>query len=190
MKKHLLTLVAIFGLGTASFAQMGPVSLGVELALPLGDFAEVNPLGYGLSVGYEHPVGEKLGITAQLGYIMLAVDDEFSDFVDRSSMLPIQAGVKYYFTERGNGPYAHGQIGVHSLSITTKDIDLGPLGTIEGETESESYLSFAIGAGYELNNKLDIGLRFNVITPDSDIEDAEASNYIGLRVAYNLFGGE
>jgi hypothetical protein len=190
MKKHLLTLVAIFGLGTASFAQMGPVSLGVELALPLGDFGDAYSLGYGLSAGYEHPVGDKLGITAQLGYIMLAVDDELSDFIERAAMLPVQAGVKYYFTERGNGPYAHGQIGIHSLSVTTKDIDLGPFGTIEGESDSESYLSFAVGAGYELNNKLDIGLRFNIITPDSDIEGAEASNYIGVRVAYNLFGGE
>jgi hypothetical protein len=190
MKKLLLILVAVFGLGTASFAQMGPVSLGLELALPLGDFGDAYSIGYGLSAGYEHPVGDKLGITAQVGYVMLAVDDELSDFIDRAAMLPVQAGLKYYLTERGNGPYVHGQLGIHSLSVTTNDIDLGILGTIEGESASESYFSFAVGAGYELNNKLDIGLRFNSISPDSDLEGAKASNYIGVRVAYNLFGGE
>jgi hypothetical protein len=34
--------------------------------------------------------------------------------------------------------------------------------------------------------KLDIGLRYNSISPDSDVDGAKALSYIGLRVAYLL----
>jgi hypothetical protein len=34
--------------------------------------------------------------------------------------------------------------------------------------------------------KVDIGVRYNSISPDSDVEGAESSNYIGLRLAYLL----
>jgi hypothetical protein len=67
-------------------------------------------------------------------------------------------------------------------------LDLGFFGTIPGTSSSESYLSGAIGLGYVLNNKIDVGLRYNIISPDSDVDGASASNYLGVRVAYTLFG--
>ncbi|HRH38817.1 MAG TPA: hypothetical protein PK760_10755, partial [Flavobacteriales bacterium] len=94
-----------------------------------------------------------------------------------------QAGLKYYFQDQQEGVYGHAQIGVHMGSVTTADIDLGPLGTIEGEKTSNTNMSWAIGAGYQME-KLDIGLRYNSISPDSDVEGAKAATYIGLRVAY------
>jgi hypothetical protein len=190
MKRKLITMLAAFGMSVAGTAQLGPVSLGAELALPTGDFGEVYPMGYGASVGYEHPVGEKLGVTLQAGYIMLGIDEAASSLIDKSSMMPIQVGAKYYLSERGSGLYAHVQGGVHSLSVTTKDLDLGFLGTFPGTTSSESYMSGAIGLGYVLNKKIDVGVRYNIIAPDSDVEGATASNYLGVRIAYTLFGGE
>ncbi len=189
MKRKLITMFAAFGMSVAGLAQLGPVSLGAELALPTGDFGESYPLGYGVSVGYEQPIGEKLGITLQAGYIMLGVDDAAAAIIDKSSMMPIQAGAKYYLAERGSGLYAHVQGGVHNLSVTTKDIDLGLFGTFPGTTTSDSYLSGALGVGYVLNNKIDVGIRYNIIAPDSDVEGASASNYIGVRLAYKLIGG-
>ena len=99
------------------------------------------------------------------------------------SMIPAQAGIKYYFDEVGSGVYAHGQIGIHSMSIKTEDFDFGGI-TIEGETESDSNMSFAIGGGVILNENIDLGLRFNVITSGED--DVDASNYIGVRAGYNF----
>jgi len=189
MKRKLFSLFAALGMSVAGLAQLGPVSLGAELALPTGDFGESYPLGYGVSVGYEQPIGEKLGITLQAGYIMLGVDEAAATIIDKSSMMPIQAGAKYYLAERGSGLYAHVQGGVHNLSVTTKDIDLGLFGTFPGTTTSDSYLSGAFGVGYVLNNKIDVGIRYNIIAPDSDIEGASASNYIGVRLAYKLIGG-
>lgn len=189
MKRKLITMLAAFGMSVAAVAQIGPVSLGAEIAIPTGDFGDSYPLGYGASLGYEQPIGEKLGLTLQAGYIMLGIDDAAATIIEKSSMMPIQVGAKYYLSERGSGIYAHVQGGVHNLSVTTKDIDLGLFGTFPGTTSSESYLSGALGVGYELNNKIDVGLRYNIIAPDSDVEGASASNYLGLRVAYNLFGG-
>ena len=167
-------------------AQSPQVSLGVDLALPLGDFGEAYSLGVGPAAGFEFPVGDNIGLTAQLSYQFLTVDSELKDLVKSSSMLPAQVGVKYYFMDQQEGFYGHAQLGIHSNSVTTEDQEftfLGQTTTIEGETTSSTNFSWAIGAGYQLE-KLDIGLRYNSISPDSDIEGAEASSYIGLRVAY------
>ncbi len=189
MKKRILLFVASVGMFITASSQMGPVSLGLELGKPVGDFGDAYPLAFGLSAGYEHHVGDNIGITAQVGWMLLTVDDELSDFIDKASMMPIQLGLKYYFSEVGSGAYAHVQLGVHSLTATSKEFEF--LGvTVESETESSSNFSFAIGGGFMATEKLDIGIRFNIITPDSDIEGAEASNYIGLRLAYSLFGGD
>ena len=63
------------------------------------------------------------------------------------------------------------------------------MSTAGGETTTSTNFSWAIGAGYQLE-KLDIGLRYNSISPDSDIEGAKANSYIGLRIGYliNLGG--
>jgi hypothetical protein len=189
MKRKLITMLAAFGMSVAGLAQLGPVSLGAEVALPTGDFGESYPLGYGVSLGYEHPLGEKLGVTLQAGYIMLGIDDEVATFIEKSSMMPIQVGAKYYLSERGAGLYAHLQGGVHNLSVTTKDLDLGIFGTIPGTSSSDSYLSGALGVGYLINNKIDVGLRYNIIAPDTDVEGSESSSYLGIRLAYTLLGG-
>lgn len=165
-------------------AQSNQISLGLDLALPLGDFGDAYSLGIGPAVGFELPVGDNLGVTAQVSYQILMVDSELSDFIKSASMIPIQAGLKYYFMEQQEGFYGHGMLGVHMQSVTTEDIDLGPFGTIEGTSDSNTNLSWGIGAGYQLE-KLDIGVRFNSIMPDGDAPDgASSSSYIGLRVGY------
>ena len=183
--KLMLAGLAVAGAATVN-AQSPQVSLGVDLALPLGDFGEAYSLGVGPAAGFEFPVGDNIGLTAQLSYQFLTVDSELKDLVKSSSMLPAQVGVKYYFMDQQEAFYGHAQLGIHSNSVTTEDQEftfLGQTTTIEGETTSSTNFSWAIGAGYQLE-KLDIGLRYNSISPDSDIEGAEASSYIGLRVAY------
>ena len=183
--KLMLAGLAVAGAATVN-AQSPQVSLGVDLALPLGDFGEAYSLGVGPAAGFEFPVGDNIGLTAQLSYQFLTVDSELKDLVKSSSMLPAQVGVKYYFMDQQEGFYGHAQLGIHSNSVTTEDQEftfLGQTTTIEGETTSSTNFSWAIGAGYQLE-KLDIGLRYNSISPDSDIEGASANSYIGLRVAY------
>lgn len=179
MKKTLLSLCAA-AIGAGAFAQNNQVSLGIDLAMPMGDFGDAYSLGVGPTAGFELPFG-KAAATVQLSYMILMPKEDVG--IDKASMLPLQAGLKYYFMEEQRGVYGHLQLGMHMSSYTTEDVDLGPLGTVEGESESSSNFSWAIGAGYALE-KLDIGLRYNSISPDSDVEGAEASTYLGIRVAY------
>ncbi len=188
MKKQLFVLAAALACTVGSFAQSGRPSLGLELALPMGDFGDAYGLGYGLSGGYEHPVGDNLGITATIGYILLSPDESIKDFIESASMMPIQVGAKYYFSEQQTGPYGHVQLGFHNMSVKSKEFEL--LGvTVPSETASSTNFSFAIGAGFVLNEKIDLGLRYNMVSADSDAgEEATSSSYLGVRVAY-MFGG-
>lgn len=188
MKKIVMAIAALV-LGTSAMAQDNQISLGLDAGLPMGDFGDLYSLGIGPAAGFELPVGDNLGITAQLSYQILMVQSDFSDFVKSASMVPIQAGVKYYFMDQQEGFYGHAQIGVHMASATSEEYTIPgipgftPDIVVESETESSTNMSWAIGVGYQME-KLDLGLRYNSISPDSDIEGAEASNYLGIRVAY------
>ena len=162
------------------------LSGGLEVALPMGDWADVNPLGFGASIGAEYPLNDNISADVQVGYIFLTVDDELSDFIASSSMIPAQAGVRYYIDEVGTGLYVKGLVGIHAASTKTEDFTF--LGvTVEGETATETNLSFGAGAGFILNDVIDLSLRFNIIS--TDVDGGDASNYLGFRAAYN-FGGE
>jgi outer membrane protein W len=109
------------------------------------------------------------------------------------SMLPAQVGLKYFFQDQQEGFYGHGQLGIHSMSFTSEErtstttiLGVTTTTTIPSETTSNTNFSWGIGVGYQME-KLDIGLRFNSISPDSDSPDGtNASTYIGIRAAYLL----
>ncbi len=188
MKKIVLSLAAVaFTLG--AMAQSNQLSLGVDLALPMGDFGDAYSLGVGPAVGFEVPVGDNLGVTVQVAYDILMVKSDLSDFIKSASMIPAQVGLKYYFMDQQEGFYGHGQLGIHASSVKSEEITISIPGlatiTTPSETTSSTNFSWAIGAGYQME-KLDIGIRYNSISPDSDIDGAKASSYIGLRVAYLL----
>jgi len=160
MKKILLFCGAItFALSTS--AQSNQLSFGADVGLPIGDFGDQVSLLVGPTVGFELPVGDNLGITAQAGYLFASLNSDFSDFFDSYNLFLVQVGGKYYFTESQLGFYGHGQVGIHSITISTPVIDLGPFGSAGGSV-TETNLSFAPGVGYMLEN-LDFGLRYNII---------------------------
>lgn len=186
MKKKVLVVCAALALSGGAMAQSPQISFGADIGLPMGDFGEVASLMIGPNVGFEYPMGDKLGLTAQVGYDLVMLKDDAKDAFDKYSIMPLQAGLKYYFQESQKGFYGHAQVGAHNISVTTADIDLGPFGKVEGKSDSQTNLSWAVGAGYQLE-KLDIGLRYNSISPDSDAPDGtNPATYIGLRVAYLL----
>ena len=182
MKKLTLALAA-FTLAGGLFAQENQISLGVDIALPMGDFGDGYSLGIGPTAGFELPISDNLSVTIQVAYDILMAKGDNQDVIKSASMLPAQAGLKYYFQGDQAGFYGQGQLGIHAVSVKTEDIDLGPFGTIEGSSDSNTNFSWAIGVGYQLE-KFDLGLRYNSISPDSDVDGAKASSYIGLRVAY------
>lgn len=174
MKKLLQVVgvaICMFAFTNNSNAQVN-FSGGVELAMPMGDFANTAKLGYGVSFGAEKPVGDNMGITGTLGYIIMPFNKDKSGIEGNFALMPIQAGFKYYFTDNTAGAYAKADLGFHR---TTMKIDYG-----FGEVDASSTdLSYAVGAGYLVNEHIDLGLRYQMIAGDGS-----SSAYLGIRAAY------
>ncbi|MGB6035124.1 MAG: outer membrane beta-barrel protein [Cryomorphaceae bacterium] len=201
MKKvfSLLALVAAltFAFNNAN-AQESFGNAGLEFALPLGDWAEDSyGIGIGGSGGYEFGISDNFAATANVGIIFFSVDDAVSDFIASTYMIPIQVGGRYYLDEQKSGLFLEGQVGVHMFAVSTEDIDLGPLGTVDGETTSETYLSLAPSVGYFLNESISLSLRYQlVLQGDQDSVDpvtgaettidGENLGYLGLRAAFHF----
>lgn len=184
MKKILTLILALGMFNICAFAQ-GEITptAGVEIALPMGDFGDVASLGAGISLGAEYGLNENMGIDLQAGYITMFLKDEVSDFFDNYSMIPVQAGFSYYLNGSEGGPYLKGMIGIHSSSVKTPEIDLGPFGNIPSETVSNTDLSFAPAVGFR-TGPLDLNLRYQIISTEG-----ESTSYLGFRGAYIIGGG-
>jgi len=179
MKRTLVTFAlctGLFTIGTLQ-AQSTQLSIGADAMLPIGDFNEWASFGVGPAIGIEFPAGDRAGLVVQFAYNFLTPQDDIG--IDSWTIMPIQAGGKFYFQENQDGFYGSLLLGLHSQTFKTKEIDAGPLlGTIPSVTESESDFSWALGLGYQLE-KFDIGARYNAISDNS-----ENWGYIGFRVAY------
>ncbi len=174
---------------------------GLEIALPVGDWAEnAYGLGVGGSGGIEFGLTDNFAITANVGITFFTLDDAVSDFIKSTYFIPIQVGGRYYFSEARSGLFAELQVGAHMLGVSTEDFEFGGI-TIEGESETETYFSAAPSIGFFLNENISIALRYqlvfqgdqeedfvNPITGDTETVTIDGTNlgYIGLKVAYNF----
>lgn len=184
--------MAIVGCGVA-MAQENRFSAGLELGLPMGDFGDVQGIGFGVSLAYELPVGDNLGVLAQVGYLSFSAKDIEIDLGPFGSMtvegmtmaaIPIQVGAKYYFTENQAGFYAGALVGLHLLTPE--------------EGDGRSNLSLAPMIGYVIGENIDLQLRYQLMFDSYEettivgttvtTEDVSVTNsYLGLRAAY-MFG--
>jgi hypothetical protein len=182
MKTRSITICAMLLAFGALSAQTKQFSLGVDLALPLGDFANEYSFGVGPTAVFELPLGDKLAVTLHAGYNILLVQSDFSEVLESASLLPIQAGVKYFFQEPQKGIYVHAQVGTHLFTEKFKANDL--FGR-EEESETSTHFSWGLGVGYQLA-KFDLGLRYNMVMPKDEEDGGENDplSYIGLRIAY------
>src|SRR4051812_31438695 len=114
MKKFTLSLAALTIAG-GLMAQENRFSLNAELGLPMGDFGDAVGVGFGLTAGFELPVGDHLGLFAQAGWMTFAAKDITVDLGPFGSTtvkgvsltaIPIQVGAKIYFTDNQEGFYA------------------------------------------------------------------------------------
>jgi hypothetical protein len=172
MKKLLLSIVAVIALSSASFAQ-GRFSIGPELALPMGDFGDGAGIGFGGTLRYEGTINDNLNWMGTAGYLTFGEKDNSGLKV---SMIPVQAGVKYYFTESFSGFYGGAELGVH---LVKSKIETEIFGVPYSASVSSTEFSFAPSLGYHLG-AVDIALRYQIVAD---------ANYLGVRLAY-VFGGE
>ncbi len=195
MKKITLGLAA-FALASGLMAQETRISAGLELGLPMGDFGKVYGMGIGGTLGLELPIGDNLGFLAQAGYISFSGKDmsvgPVSVKADAAGMIPVQVGLKYYFTDNQEGFYAGLLTGVHMQSV--KEVELVGL-TLEEKTKMHTNFSLAPMVGYIIGENLDLSLRYQMIfakgaeaSASGVTEKTVTNSYLGLRVSY-MFGG-
>lgn len=191
MKKLILgvaTVVALMFTVQAN-AQESFLSAGLELGMPMGDWAkDIYGFTVGASVEYELGITDNLGVNLGAGYQILTVDDAVSDFIKSSALIPIQVGANYYLDESRSGLFLGAKVGLHMVSTSTEDVDLGPI-QIEGDSNTESYLSLAPQVGYFVTENLSLALRYQMffISEDEDAgTEGDTGSYLGLRAAWNF----
>jgi hypothetical protein len=166
--KKLLFALAILAFAATANAQDAKrdkpflFSLGLEGALPLGDFGKAYDWGFGGSLQGEYKVAPELGLTLNAGYLTFSKE---SDATPSFGLVPVLAGAKYYI---GGGAYVHGQLGAG-------------FGTDEGQGTNFMYTP---GIGYLFAPGFDAQLKYVGISNSG--EDTGSANFLGLRLAYNF----
>ena len=127
-----------------------------------------------------YALGNKMDVIGQYGVVSFAIDRAVSDVFKESLLRPAQIGVKAYFADRDKGPFAFAQYG--SFQFTTTRFDAA---TEQNITQNDVFDGFAVGIGYQINKNVDVSAKFTTLgTP------VQNSNYVGLRIAYRLFGSK
>lgn len=192
-------MVIAFSTNTSAQESFG--NAGLEIALPVGDWAEdTYGIGIGGSGGYEFGISDNFAVNANVGIIFLSINDDVSDLIASSFMVPVQVGARYYVSESREGLFAEAKVGMHLFSTTTEDFDAGGI-TIEGESDSEAFFSFAPQVGYFINENFSVALRYQIaVVGDEDVEtvnpitgetttttvERDNIGFIGLKAAYNF----
>ncbi|MEP6594495.1 MAG: outer membrane beta-barrel protein [Ginsengibacter sp.] len=172
MKKVLLGLT-IIALGiTSANAQKGtssmPItfSIGLEPAIPIGNFQDVYGFGIGGTLQGEYKPADDLGLTLNTGYINYSGKNITFNGVTIDAgnfgIIPFLAGVKYYFSPKA---YAHGQLGA-------------AFSTSSGGGTSFAYTP---GVGFILSKNIDLLVKYVAYS-----KNKETLSSIGARLAYNF----
>jgi hypothetical protein len=158
--KKVTVLISIVVLSCRVALSQSTISAGGEIASSLyGTFSEKYGIGYGATGRYEVPFKDKLSIIGTAGFIFFTGKKVESAKYETITLIPIQAGVKYYFKESNKGIYASAEAG---LFVAT------------GGGSSGSDGGFSPGAGYRLGN-FDFSGRVNITAN---------TNSFGLRIGY------
>lgn len=177
MRKVFLVLASVFALSAAN-AQTGKnqVGIGVDLGLPMGDFGDAAKLGIGGYAKYLHGVGSAGQVTLTSGYQKFSGKDLPEGTSASFSVIPILAGYRHNF----GGGYVEPQLG---YGIYGSKWDFGSFGS---GSESSGAFTWAVGAGYAMEQGLDLGVRYQ-----SGSKDGGTISFIGFRVGYNFsLGGK
>ena len=172
MKKLLLSLALVAGLGFAASAQtegaVKKLSIGAEFGIPTESNSDTFIAGGSLMA--EFPVAKSFNVTGSAGYLSLMLTGDSKDAYKAAGLststgiIPLKVGGKYYF---GGNFYGAGEVGA---AISTED---------GGGTA----FAFAptLGASFSVSDKgsLDFGVRY-----ENWSRNGNSSGIVGLRAAY------
>jgi hypothetical protein len=158
MKKTFFATAVALLIGFGANAQI-KIGAGFMGGLPMGDFGEVANLGIGGGVSGEYMVTDNIGAGLNVGFMMFGAKEE--GFFD-VTMIPIHLQGNYHFMPGEDFNFYGGLgLGINMTTVTTPDIDLGPLGTFPGSEVSSSEFAIVprVGINYMFSDML--GLDFN-----------------------------
>jgi hypothetical protein len=183
MKKVLLSAALIVAVAFGANAQKGEddgaklkFSVGLEAALPLGDFGTSSSFGIGATAQANYNVAESIDLTLNAGYISFAGKDivipaqtVFGITIPGSTVkgvatgfIPVLAGLQYQF---GGGLYGSAQLGL----------------TFGSGSGSSSIFTYAPGVGYKITDNIDALLKYTGYS-----QTGGSLSTVGLRVAYTF----
>lgn len=137
-------------------------SIGLEAALPVGDFADASSFGIGGSAQADYWVADKLNLLLNAGYISFQ-GKTFNGVRDKATgFIPVQAGFKYNLTEQ---LYGLAQLGATFIT----------------EKNSNTLFTYAPGLGYQFSPNFDALLKYTGFSAKG--VDLSA---VGLRIAYTF----
>ena len=172
MRRILFSLALSVILSLAAHAQSGnnQISIGAEAGIPTGkDASKTTKIGIGGSIKVLFGIGSAGQITLTSGYMALGGKNLPEGVKANLKIIPIMAGYRQNF----GGFYVEPQAGVGLLKQKA---------TYQGENETISATKFtwAVGAGYVINN-IDLGVRYQ----RSEFEDGSIS-LVGIKITYNI----
>ena len=177
MKKQLLIISFLFLFVGFATAQKGNIliSLGADVALPLGDFGDYSNIGIGGTAKGHYGISDAGDITFTTGYISFGSKGSNEFMSIKTAIIPFMPGYRHTF----DGFYVEPQIGLVSYKTKVKSdiLDGFGMGSASG---SSSHFSFAAGVGKMFGN-LDVSARFQMISSGG------SANFIAARVGYVLF---
>lgn len=178
MKKLLLSLALVAGLGLAANAQTkdpamngSKIGVGADFAFPMGDFGDAINLGVGGSLNLQVPVANKLNFVGEAGYLNFTSKEVLGQTYS-SGAIPLKAGLRYFLAENF---YAQGQVGA---AISTEEN--GKTGFLYAPS---------LGVEFPVADKMsiDFGARYEGWTGQpSGINSTRTNSFIGLRAALNF----
>jgi hypothetical protein len=169
-------------------AQDSGFNAGLELSIPMGDFGDMFSLGYGLGLGYDSEAGNQGLLGLSVSYSGLSSKE---DMFTKGSMIQLMGHYKYFFDDVREGIYVAPYLG---WSMVAYRLEYSIPGVIDySGDETAGGLAFGAGAGYVVNERIDIGVRYQIIraTEDGDAtasagEASSSLGFFGLRAGYNF----
>ena len=139
------------------------LSVGPEIQVPVGFFANYHSVGFGATAQGEYRVSQNFGLTLNAGFLLFPVK---STSTGSTTYLPVLGGVKYWLSDKS---YIHGQLGI-------------ALPTTPG---GQGNFTYSPGIGFQLSRSIDALIKFVGIS-SNDASSNGLGNTVGLRLAYSF----
>lgn len=180
MKKQLSIILALFlfvAFTTVNAQGKISLSVGPEVAIPMGNFGDLSGIGFGGSVGGELNLADNINGFVTVGYLTFG-DKDVSNITYSFTAIPIIVGAKYYIGK--GGFYTMAETGFHLWTAKVESPGVVVNGVTFGggsaETTSTEF-TYGVGVGYEIG-KFDVNAKY--IGAGSNL------TYIGIRASYKF----